>query len=100
IRWTVGDVVNYVDAHVDDTTIGSGDVSYSYGVDDPVQGLTPAGDTSGRLFEGPKGVVQIDLPASVATGTLDDPWAVAAEAIPGFVLYGDSAPDGQTGGAA
>lgn len=88
-KFKLGDVLNYVLAEVD----GEGAVTYSYGTQAGTQ-LTETGATTGKLFEGPDGIVQIVVPSALKLDgkTLATPYAVA-----GFIE--GTGPVGPFGGA-
>jgi hypothetical protein len=107
---TVGGVVHYVQALVD-----SSGATYSYGEELVLPGAgstsyTNDGDTTGTLFEGANGIIQIVLPpdfggkvgtalgaTSATAGELAAP--VPEEAmLPPFYFQGDTAPDASADG--
>lgn len=92
IYFTVGETVAYLRASTNGT-----DVTYEHGIDDPTNGLTPGGATSGAFFEGPDGVIQMDLPETYADQELKNVYANSAVNQFAVVAYADSAPDGQEG---
>jgi hypothetical protein len=96
--WQAGDETRYVGAE-----LGSGgEVAFLYGTYDPdTGGYTHDGDTTGALFEGPDGIVQIAIPADYLKGTLASPYAEASELVSlgviGSLANDDTAPDDQKG---
>lgn len=61
MNYEVGATTNYLQATID----SAGTVTYVYGHSETA-GLVKDGDTTGALFEGPEGVIAIELPASHA----------------------------------
>jgi hypothetical protein len=92
-EWTVADVIYYAKADLDD----AGTVVYDYGIDDPTTGLTSSGPTTGKLFEGDNGVVQIRVPQAGAKATdgsvLKESVAHTSVTLPGLLVFADNAPD-------
>lgn len=87
--WTVQWVdetgtIRFARAVVDDHPMAPSREYYEYGSVDaslPIAVLSTEGQTTGRFFEGPNGVVQIDIPAPLAPNgsTLWDPFAQLGE---------------------
>jgi hypothetical protein len=96
--WHAGEETRYVGAE-----LGSGgDVAFLYGTYDPTTGAySHDGDTTGALFEGADGIVQVALPADYVKGTLASPYAEASELVSigviGSLSNDDTAPDDQRG---
>jgi hypothetical protein len=100
ISWYVNwgaDAEEYVAASSDGST-----VEYEFGGYDGSQGLyTPTGDTTGKFFEGDKGVVQIVIPSALngkVGGKLTQPYATTNEVTTtpvglGLLSTADRAPD-------
>jgi hypothetical protein len=102
---TVGGEIHYFQA-----LVAGSDVTYSYGGELPAVSYTEQGSTTGALFEGKNGIVQIVLPpdvggkvgtllaaTSATTGLLTLP--VPAELMtPPLYFQADTAPDGSEDG--
>jgi hypothetical protein len=97
VEWTVASTIYYVKADLD----SAGAVVYDYGVDDPTTGLTSSGATTGKLFEGKDGIVQIRVPQAgtkaVDGGRLTQTLAHTSATLPGLLVFADNAPDSGSG---
>lgn len=94
--YSVGDALRFVSAESDGET-----VAYSFGRLDPASGLfTTEGETRGRLFPGPDGVVQVEVPPPAggsAGTTLASPYAESDSQTFLLVSPADQAPDNLLG---
>jgi hypothetical protein len=100
-EWTLGDAVHYVKA----ASEGS-DYTFAFGTVNATSGVyeDAAGGTSGKVFEGPNGVVQLVIPADIGGKTgakLEAPAATAFEelstGVVGSLGTADRAPDADGG---
>jgi hypothetical protein len=92
MSWTRADSGYYVAAHVEGAATTFSGVVY-----DPVTGLpSDSFDTRGKLFEGKRGVVQIEIPSSArgaAGANLTDPYGTSYEVLGAYYSADDYAPD-------
>jgi hypothetical protein len=102
---TTGGVIHYVQA-----LVSSSGATYTYGEDFAGVSYTNDGDTTGTLFEGKNGIVQIVVPPDIGgkvgtalgatSATAGELMAPVPEEImlPPFYLQGDTAPDAAADG--
>jgi hypothetical protein len=97
--WTVADVTYFVNAEID----SAGATTFNFGHIANI--LETDGQTKGKFFEGPDGIIQIDVPQAGTKAsdgaTLRSPYASSRASFDlvavGYVPTADDAPDSQAG---
>lgn len=73
-----------------------GTITFDHGTDDPAQGLTSDGATGGAFFEGPDGIIKLEIPEAVLPadgGPLKNVVARTGDNQLAVIFYVDVAPD-------